>query len=148
MKISSESDKSAIDKLITRFFGVFTCNEGQKPDLRLVYDLFIVEGLIIKSTTAGLETYNLKQFIEPREKMFSDGTLADFQEKELQERTTIFGNIAQRYCLYQKSGSMSGTRFETKGVKTIQLVKTAQGWKISSLAWDDERPGLTAPATL
>ncbi|MFZ6013322.1 MAG: DUF4440 domain-containing protein [Bacteroidota bacterium] len=148
MEILSQSDKSAIDQLIGRFFNVFTCNGQQKPDLSLMYELFIPEGLIIKSTATGLETYNLKQFIEPREKMFSNGTLADFREHELQERTTIFGNIAQRYCLYEKRGSMSGIHFETKGIKTIQMVKTTQGWKISSLAWDDERPGLVVPNDL
>jgi len=28
-------------------------------------------------------------------------------------------------------------------MKTIQFIRTSEGWRISAAAWDDERPGLT-----
>ena len=34
---------------------------------------------------------------------------------------------------------MNGKEFENKGIKTMQFIKTSAGWKISSVAWDDER---------
>ena len=37
--------------------------------------------------------------------------------------------------------SLSGQRFEAKGMKSIQLVNTEQGWRICSVVWDDERDG-------
>lgn len=86
-----------------------------------------------------------EQCIESREKLLNEGLLVDFKEEELFERTEIFGNIAHRFSLYRKSGILSGGAFETKGMKTIQFIKTSNGWKISSLAWDDERDGLTIP---
>jgi hypothetical protein len=29
---------------------------------------------------------------------------------------------------------------------STQFVKTPAGWKMSAMAWDDERPGLTLPS--
>ena len=43
---------------------------------------------------------------------------------------------------------MSGARFEGKGVKVFQFVRTAGHWRIAAVAWDDEREGLTIPADL
>jgi hypothetical protein len=33
-------------------------------------------------------------------------------------------------------------------MKSLQLVRTAATWRISALAWDDERPGLRVPDPL
>ena len=137
--------KVILDELVEAFFDLFSVVDGCKVDLSKVYQLFIPQGLIIKNVSGTPEIYNLQQFIEPREKMLNEGVLVDFREEELSERTEIFGNIAHRFSLYRKSGVMSGVPFETKGMKTIQFIKTPEGWKISSLAWDDERDGLTIP---
>lgn len=137
--------KSILDELVNTFFGLFSVKEGCKVDLSAVNRLFIPEGVIIKNTDSAPEIYNLQQFIEPREKMLNEGVLIDFKEEELFEKTEIFGNIAHRFSLYKKSGVLSGTTFETKGMKTIQFIKTPNGWKMSSLAWDDEKEGLSVP---
>lgn len=68
--------------------------------------------------------------------------VADFSESETSERTQIFGNIAQRVSTYQKSGSLDGVAFTTRGVKTFQFLRTRTGWRILSVSWDDERDGL------
>ncbi len=135
-------DKSALDKLTAAFYNLFTTKEGEQIKLDAVYDMFISKGIIIKNVDPEPEIYGLQQFIEPREKILSDGTLKNFNENEISERTEIFGNIAHRFSLYQKSGIMNGVSFETKGVKTMQFIKTPSGWKFSSVAWDDEREGL------
>ena len=49
------------------------------------------------------------------------------------------GNIAQRISYYHKSGELSGEPFEGRAVKMIHFVNTSDGWKMSSLIWDDER---------
>ncbi len=137
--------KLIIDELVSTFFGLFSVKEGCRADLSIINQLFIPEGLIIKNVSSTPEIYNLQQFIEPREKMLNEGVLLDFREEELSEKTEIFGNIAHRFSLYRKSGVMSGVAFEARGMKTIQFVKTPDGWKMSSLAWDDEREGLSIP---
>jgi hypothetical protein len=39
-----------------------------------------------------------------------------------------------------------GEAFNARGVKVLQLIKTADGWRISAVAWEDERPGFEIPS--
>ena len=135
-------DKKAIDILVWDFFKLFLVPVGIKADLSAIYRLFIPQGIIIKNVGPQPEIYTLQQVIEPREKLFDSGTLKDFVEEELFERTDIFGNIAQRFCLYKKWGLMNDIFSQAYEMKSLQFVKTASGWKLSSLIWDDEREGL------
>lgn len=130
--------KSKIDALTKRFFSLFTNAGGAAPQVDEIFDLFIPEGIIIKNVSPQKEVYNLSQFVEPRRKLLTDGSLIEFEEAEISERTDIFGNIAQRFCLYYKKGILSGKPFETRGMKSIQFVKVNEEWKMSSVAWDDE----------
>ena len=142
------NDLEAIDQLIAAFMGVFSNQGGARPRLELIRELFIEEGLIIKNSGPAPEVCGLEAFIRPRERILSDGTLTDFEEHEESARTLVFGNIAQRVAVYSKSGILSGQPFRTRGVKTTQLVRTPGGWRISALAWDDEREGFAVPAGL
>ena len=138
-------DKLEIDQLIRAFFRVFCNQGGARPDLQRLHRIFIKEGLIIKNSGPAPEVFTLAQFIQPREQMLNDGSLTEFEEAEVSERTAIAGNIAQRISIYHKSGRLSGQPFQTRGVKTAQLVRTGLGWRISALAWDDEREGFRVP---
>jgi hypothetical protein len=73
------------------------------------------------------------------------GELTRFREVELSETTEIFGNVAHRFSAYAKSGTMKGIAFESRGMIATQFIVTRVGWKISAMAWDDERRGLSIP---
>jgi hypothetical protein len=40
---------------------------------------------------------------------------------------------------------MHGKAIEGRGVISTQFIRARNGWKMSSMAWDDERPGLAIP---
>jgi hypothetical protein len=101
---------------------------------------------LIKNTAQVPEISTVAQFIAPRQALVNSGELTRFKEWELSETTQIFGNIAHRYSVYGKAGTQGGKAFEARGVISTQFVKTPQGWKMSAMAWDDERPGLAIPA--
>lgn len=131
--------KKQIDQITTAFFRAFTNKGGRTPEVAVMHQLFIPEGRVISNTGAAPVIYNLQQFVEPREKLLTDGSLTDFEEEELSERTEIFGNIAHRFSLYRKTGVLDGKAFETKGMKAMQFLNTPEGWKLSFVAWDDEK---------
>ena len=145
MRSKDSSAKKEIDRVCKIFFKTFCNKNGEKPSIHRLKGLFIKNAVIIKNSGSSPEIYDVAGFIAPRKKILTDGTLTDFEEYELSERTDIFGTIAQRFSVYQKKGVQNGISFQAKGVKTIQFVKTRNGWKISSLAWDDERDGLLIP---
>jgi hypothetical protein len=131
------TDKNQIDQLTSEFFDLFTNYGGRIPELSRINKLFIPEGIVIKNVGGNTEIFSLSSFIAPRQKILTDGTLSDFQERELTERTDIAGAIAQRFCTYTKSGKLKGESFENQGVKTLQFIKMNNTWKISAVAWDD-----------
>ncbi len=137
-----------LDKLAADFFDAVSFEPGGKPPYETIHALFIDAGLLIKNTAQVPEISTVREFIAPRQALVASGELTHFKEWELSETTQVFGNIAHRYSVYGKAGTQNGKTFEARGVISTQFVKTPQGWKMSAMAWDDERPGLAIPAGL
>ncbi|TQV88093.1 nuclear transport factor 2 family protein [Aliikangiella coralliicola] len=135
-------ENKAIDTLIADFFSVFDNRSGQVPDLNKLRKLMIPEALIIKNCDSNTEVFNIDAFIKPREILLTSGELVEFFEEEVSAKTDIFGDIAQRFCVYKKSGETKGETFEIYGKKTIQLIKVGEKWMITSVAWTDETENL------
>ena len=129
--------KVELDKLMRAFLGAFTNTGGSRPAVDVIREVFIPQGTIISNIGAKPVIYDLDAFIAPREKILTDGTLTEFSEWEVAERTEIFGSIAHRFSHYRKSGFLNGEWFEGSGHKTTQFVQTPAGWRMSSMAWDD-----------
>jgi len=147
--MTSHSDlatvKAEIDRLTTEFFLAVSFEEGAAPMYENIYELFIESGLLVKNTGSAPEINTVQQFIEPRVVAVRNGELTRFHEIELSETTEIFGNVAHRFNSYAKSGTIKGIPFTARGMVSTQFIKTTAGWKISAMAWDDERPGLSIP---
>jgi hypothetical protein len=145
----SDSERSGVEaelhRLISTFFHAVSFEPGSKPSYASIRALFIERGLLIKNVGSIPEISSVQEFIEPREALVGSGTLTRFHESELSESTVVFGNVAHRLSAYAKSGTSGGTSFEARGVITTQFVNTPAGWRMSSMAWDDERPGLSIP---
>lgn len=137
--------KAELDRLTADFFFAVSFEEGANPRYENINELFIESGLLVKNSGSEPEINTLQKFIEPRQAAVRVGELTRFHEMELCETTEIFGNVAHRFCSYAKSGTMNGVPFTARGMISTQFIKTTAGWKISAMAWDDERPGLSIP---
>ncbi|WP_327706321.1 nuclear transport factor 2 family protein [Streptomyces decoyicus] len=129
--------RSEIDVVTAEFFEAFDNRGGKAADMARIRRLFLPGGVIVK---AGPEftVYTVDEFIEPRQRLLTDGRLVEFSEWETSERTEIAGDIASRFSEYRKSGTLDGEPFEGGGTKTIQFVRTSEGWRIAALAWYDQ----------
>lgn len=137
------NDKAVIDQLTTRFYALFTTRNGTSAKVEQIHELFIPEGVIVKTCGEVPVVYDLQGFVEPRVRLLRNGELIEFEEHELRERTSIMGYVAQRLSVYRKSGILRGEPFEARGVKTMQFIRANGEWKLSAVAWDDEREGFT-----
>jgi hypothetical protein len=99
----------------------------------------------VRTCGPDTEVFSISEFIAPRELLLNDGSLVDLCEREEWETTEIFGNVAQRFLAYRKTGVLHGERFDTRGMMTIQFVRKDGEWKMSAIAWDDERNGVVIP---
>ncbi|MFD9794953.1 DUF4440 domain-containing protein [Streptomyces sp. NPDC059070] len=129
--------KAEIDKVTAEFFGAFDNRGGKVADVGRIRRLMLPGGVIV-STGPSFAAYTVEEFIEPRERWLADGRLVEFSEWETSERTEIVGDIASRFGEYRKSGILDGEPFEGGGTKTIQFVRTSEGWRITAFSWYDE----------
>lgn len=141
----TEHDEREIAALTAAFFDLFS-NRDAPPQLERIFDMFVPHGVIARCVDENAEVSTLDEFIAPRQLLLTNGTLTDFAERELSGTTEAWGNIARRVCTYEKSGLREGVAFTARGVKIFQFVRTSAGWKILSVAWDDEREGFSVPA--
>lgn len=129
--------QSEIDVVTAEFFGAFDNRGGKAADVARIRRLVLPDGVIVK-TGPEFTVYTVDDFIEPRERLLTDGRLVEFSEWETSARTEIAGDIASRFGAYRKSGILDGEPFEGGGTKTIQFVRTPEGWRIAAFAWYDQ----------
>ncbi|MGZ3096924.1 GNAT family N-acetyltransferase [Streptomyces sp. H72] len=135
---SVSGDQADIDRLMGLFMDSFTNTGGRHPDLDIIRELFVPEGRIISNIGNDPVIMDVDAFVEPRRKILTDGTLTEFSEWEVSQRTEIFGSVAHRFGEYRKSGVRDGAPIDGRGHKTTQFLRTRDGWRMSSMAWDDE----------
>jgi RimJ/RimL family protein N-acetyltransferase len=138
------SDHEAVASVVRTFFEAFTSGPGCDERLDALPDLFLAGAVVVR--TCGAEQpvlYDVAGFIAPRRALLTGGTLTDFREWEVDGRTDVFGDVAQHFCTYAKEWREGGVLRRGRGKKTLQLVRTERGWRISAAAWDDERDGLS-----
>jgi hypothetical protein len=70
---------------------------------------------------------------------------APFFEVEIARRIDVLGNMAHVWSLYEARRAPDDATPERRGINSIQLYNDGQaGWRIISMIWDNERPGVTA----
>jgi hypothetical protein len=144
MNSSARSDvKAELDRLSADFFRAVSFEAGEMPPYDGIRLLFVDGGLLVKNSGSTPEISTVGQFIEPRLALVRSGELTRFREWELSETTQLFGNVAHRFSAYAKTGTLKGVPFEARGMISTQFILTPAGWKMCSMAWDDERPGLS-----
>ncbi|GIJ47962.1 hypothetical protein Val02_48480 [Virgisporangium aliadipatigenens] len=145
MTDSPDPARAALDELIGRFFAAVSFEPGGRPGYHAIHELFVDGGRLIRNSGPEPEIATVRQFVEARQPAVDAGRLSAFREAEIAQITEVFGNIAHRLSTYTKSGVLDGVPFTGRGVVSTQFVRTPSGWKMSSMAWDDERPGLSLP---
>jgi hypothetical protein len=138
-------DLEAIAEVTRTFFAAFVSGPDSAGSLAALRDVLLPEAVIVRTCGAMPAVYDIDGFIAPREALLTDGTLTGFSEWELSGRTELFGDIAHRFCSYAKAGVQDGVAFSGQGMKSLQFVRTPAGWRISAVAWDDERDGWLGP---
>jgi ketosteroid isomerase-like protein len=136
-------DEAELASVVTAFFVLVSFAAGESPDYAALRALFARDAALVKATTAAPERWTVDEFVLLRRQQVASGELASFCERESSQVTELFGNVGHRFSAYEKRGTRHGGRaFATRGMVSTQFVRTTSGWRISSMAWDDERPGL------
>ncbi|GAA4122849.1 hypothetical protein GCM10022415_27310 [Knoellia locipacati] len=128
-----------IAHVLRTFFSAFTSGPDVAERLTDLHDLFLPGATIVIAGDTPT-VLDVDRFITPRLALLTDGRLSHFHEWEESGHTEVSGSIAHHWCTYAKAGEQEGLAFTGRGHKTVQLVRTTDGWRISALAWEDEQP--------
>ena len=138
-------DRDAIYVVIRRFFSAFVSGPKAADGAALLRDLLLPGAVVVRTCGDDPQVLGVEDFIRPRVELLSSGAVRDFREWPASGRIDRFGDMAQVWCRYEKSWVEGDAAAEGRGMKSVQLVRTSGGWRISAIAWDDERPGVPMP---
>ena len=145
MKRDPAADHCDVDAVVATFFAAFSSGPDLDARMDALRVAFLPQAVIVRTCGFAPVAYNVEGFLAPRRALLLGDVVRDFREWETAGRTELYGDIAQRWCSYAKSWLQDGERRTGAGSKTIQLVRTAAGWRISAVAWDDAREDLAPP---
>ncbi len=133
----SGQDQMKIEELTNSLYSCISFRQGEKPDLARLKSLFIKEGILINNND-DLLIFTIDQFVDAVGYQVSAGSLKSFSEREVAERTEIFGKIAHRFSTYEARFDPDDPETLTVGINSIQFIKVDDSWHVSSLVWNDE----------
>lgn len=138
-------DRTQVDAVVATFFAAFTSGPDLDARLDALRAVFLPGAVVVRTCGAEPLLYDVEQFLAPRRALLHGGALQGFREWEVEGRTELYGDVAHRWSSYAKEWEQDGEHRSGAGSKTVQLVRTGAGWRISAVAWDDARDGLPPP---
>jgi hypothetical protein len=138
-------DEQAIKKAVDDAYGAISFKKGDTPRYDSIKNYFIPKAQLINFRSDSMQVTSIGQFVYLYRSFIEGDSVKMFYEKELYGKTEQFGKVASRVSTY-KTFLNTMDKPEELGVNLFQLVKTPEGWKVSSIIWDVERKGLKIPA--
>lgn len=137
-------DDSAIAKAVAGAYAAISFKEGEKPRYAEIKNYFIPQAQLINFRSDTAQMVGISQFVQLYQQFIEGNHIHSFYEEEAFGRTEQFGKIAHRISTYNTYVNTRDSTTE-RGVNSFQLIKTASGWKVSSIIWDVEKPTLKIP---
>lgn len=139
-------DHDEVRTILDMFFSAFVSGPRAHECGQVLREVMLPTAVVVRTCGGEPMSYTVEEFIAPRIELLTSGAVEDFREWVTDVRVDLFGDIAQAWCGYDKSWRQATEDHHGRGMKSIQLVRNGRGWRISAVAWDDERPGPAAPA--
>ncbi len=131
------TDVQQIEALVRRFLGAFDNRAGRIPTVAALPHALLPDARLVLRSGDTVTSMDPRTFIEPRAQWLADGTLREFHEEADTLHIEQDGGLAQVRLNYAKAGIRDGQAFEGRGHKRLSCVKTARGWKIAAVLWED-----------
>jgi hypothetical protein len=138
-------DDTAIKKAVDEAYAALGFKPGEQPRYDSIQHYFIPQAQLIDFITDTAQILSISDFVKAYKNYVQSTKITSFNEQEIYGHTDQFGNIAQRISSY-KTYINSADIVKERGVNSFQLIKTPQGWKVSSIIWDVEKTGLPIPS--
>jgi hypothetical protein len=126
-----------INKLVSELYLCICFDKGGIPPLEKVDKVFIPNATLINNSENVPSTYTIKQFVEYFKDRISKEGITSFLEREIANRTEIFGKIAHSFSTYETKISYNKRQiYNNTGINSIQMIKVDNLWFVNSLLWN------------
>lgn len=143
--LSHAPEDDAIKKAVADAYKAISFKKGEKVNFEGIKDYFIPQAQLLNFRNDSLEILTIDQFVKLYKDMVESNSISSFYEEEMKGTTDQFGRVAQRISSYKTYINTMDSVSE-RGVNSFQLIKTTNGWKVSSIIWDVESARLKIPA--
>ena len=90
-----------------------------------------------------VRVFTLDAYIENVRELLDGETR--FSEVEVAQESVVFGNVARLTSVYEFTWQSPRETRRGRGVNFFTLIREAGKWRVMSIVWDNERPGLSLP---
>ncbi|RPD43476.1 hypothetical protein [Paracnuella aquatica] len=142
--ISHAPEDEAITKAVADTYKIISFKEGAQVNYEHIKNYFVPQAQLLNFRNDTLETMTIDQFVTVYKNLVETNGITSFHEEEIKGTTDQFGRVAQRMSSYKTYINNMDSAAE-RGVNSFQLIKTPQGWKVSSIIWDVESDKLKMP---
>jgi len=139
------TEEAAIKKAVDDAYKFISFEKGGQVHFEDVKKYFMREAQLSNFRNDTLEVMNITQYMDVYKEMLKSNSIQSFYEEEIAGTTEQFGRIAHRISTYATYINTKDSVAE-RGVNSFQLIKTAEGWKVSGILWDVESAALKIPA--
>ena len=136
-----------LDSLIEEFYAIISGPAGPRDWSReraiLHPQARLMRTGADESGQPWIRVMSLDEYIADTAPFFAAG---DFHEIEVARRVDRFGNWAHVRSVYEARRSPGDPELLKRGVNSIQLFHDGERWRVVSVLWDNERPGVEVPS--
>ncbi|KPL23068.1 MAG: hypothetical protein AMJ93_05595 [Anaerolineae bacterium SM23_84] len=147
--MSIEIDTVSIEAIISALYDTISHKPGKLPDWQRMKPLFIDGARIIAPSLEGspIQVMTFQEFAERVSESVHRAGDADrgFDERELANRTEVFGNMAHVWSTYESRYTTEDQEPFSRGINSFQLLYHSGRWWVVTILWDIERPGNPIP---
>lgn len=143
----SARDTAEIDALIDSLYASISGPTGQDRDWVAFHDCF-ADGARLGaffSTPDGFGSVVMTP-TQYQERAGPELMRLGFTEREVHRELDLFGSVAHAFSTY-KGTTAAEPVTSVEGINSIQLVRTDEGWRVHSLAWQQASEQLPVPET-
>jgi len=140
-------DCATVDSVVTASYQAISAPAGAKRDFARLEAIFAPEGRLIMITRGPNGSTATRIMSVPEfEKAYIDFVgPRGFFETDRYRQAEGFGDVATVLSSYESREATDGKPF-ARGLNSYQLVKSADGWRIQTLLWEDESAQAPLPA--
>ena len=141
-------DAAELDRLVDTLYATVSGPAGTQRDWTALARLH-APGARLHVTRAAadgslsVDSLDFDGFVALHEARFRD---RDFHERETARQVAGFGGVRHVWSTFEARRHPDDPAPYARGVNSLQLARTADGWRLLSATWDFERAGLPLPA--